>query len=105
MHHETFELLNFWNKVCPFLKIDLRINFFWVLGSFSTFRRFDSDESKKVSGKFPDAPLCNIVLKKTVTKGRTEKIDMNESSCNNLVNSPPYSNPNHSMPVRYPFLP
>jgi len=33
----------------------LGINFFWILGSSSTFRLFRSYESKKVSGRFPDA--------------------------------------------------
>ena len=32
----------------------LGINFFWILGSFSTFRLFHSYEFKKVSGRFPD---------------------------------------------------
>ena len=32
----------------------LGINFFWILGSLSTFRLFHSYESKKVSGRFPD---------------------------------------------------
>ena len=36
------------------LKMHLGINFFWILGSLSTFRLFHSYESKKVSGRFPD---------------------------------------------------
>ena len=37
------------------LKMHLGINFFSILGSLSTFRLFHSYESKKVSGRFPDA--------------------------------------------------
>jgi len=36
------------------LKMNFGINFFWILGSSSTFRLFHSYESKKVSGRFPD---------------------------------------------------
>jgi len=36
------------------LKMHLGINFFWILGSSSTYRLFRSYESKKVSGRFPD---------------------------------------------------
>src|SRR5712671_7989786 len=36
------------------LKMHLGINFFWILGSLSTFRLFHSYESKKVSGRFPN---------------------------------------------------
>jgi len=33
------------------------INFFWILGPWSTCRLFNSYESKKVSGRFPDCVL------------------------------------------------
>ena|SRR5712675_86243 len=38
-------------------EMNLGINFFWILGSSSTFRLFNSYKSKKVSGRFPDAEL------------------------------------------------
>ena len=43
-----------------FLKMNLGINFFWILGCFAAFRLFYSYESKKVRHRFPDAQAMPV---------------------------------------------
>src|SRR5712675_2448798 len=61
------------------LKMHLGINFFWTLGSSSTFRLFRSYESKKVSGgRFPDDHMTKEQqdLKRAVDRFAAEQMTL-----------------------------